>query len=53
VLDVLDLEFGLSPFSEMPSDDFNVSLRELHSRCGMAVRELIRWGRESETVDRE
>ena len=51
--EVADLEFGLSPVSEMPPDEFNVSLRELHSRCGNGVSELKRCGRDSDTEERE
>lgn len=52
-VETTDLAFGLSPLSEMPPDEFKVSLRELHSRCGTGVRELRRCGRESDTEERE
>lgn len=48
-----DLEFGLSSLSEMPVDEFRVSLRELHSKCGAGVTELRRCGRDSDTDERE
>lgn len=53
VVEVADFELGLSPLSETPPDEFNVSLRELHSRCGTGVMELRRLGRESDTEERE
>lgn len=53
VVETTDLELGLSPLSEIPPDEFKVSLRELHSRCGIGVIELRRCGRESDTDDRE
>lgn len=48
-----DLEFGLPSLSEMPFDEFRVSLRELQSRCGADVTELRRCGRDSDTDERE
>jgi hypothetical protein len=53
VPDPIDLEFGLSSLSEMPVDEFRVSLRELHSRCDAGVTELRRCGRDSDTDERE
>ena len=48
-----DLEFGLSSLSEMPVDEFRVSLRELHSNCDAGVTELRWCGRDSDTDERE
>lgn len=52
-VDVRDFESGLSPVSDMPPEEFRVSLRELHSIWGMGVRELRRRGWESEIEERE
>jgi hypothetical protein len=48
-----DLEFGLSSLSEMPVDEFRVSLRKLHSNRGAGVTELRRCGRDSDIDERE